>query len=528
VPIKEILSAPLIFNQLKFESKKELIIEWRHYVWYYKLDHDMSNSFNRAVVAVLAAVTLLVGVITNYKTVLYIHDWILGAYIEIAEMIFPSSDTLTMVQYDSYRTYIHTYRDLPPGFIHAGSLLMYRAADDVDLDDLASDAVRYTDYFRASSLASEIRSYNGLRGSDVPKDTALLIPGSAPALLPYVKNSTMPGLITSRGLYFSGTSVGNNTILKNLERYRELGINTIVFDAKDITGIVNYNSRVPEVREYETDEKRSIDNMEKFIRILKMNGFYTVARIAVFHDQLLRKKNPKLAIRSKRNGGVWNPDSKEKWCDPTSRKVQDYNINIAVELAGMGVDEIQFDYIRFPTTENISDADYRFDFGAMNRDEAISHFLKRAYRAISSRNARLSIDIFGVVAWGKPVDINSTGQRIELLARQCDVISPMLYPSHFNDDFDGYERPGDNPYYFIYNGCRKVIELAGKKTIVRPWLQAFRWRVSNYNIKYILTQIKATNDSGAKGYLFWNAANDYDTVLRALEEMNGVKRENGD
>ena len=99
----------------------------------------MSNSFNRTIVAVLAAVTLLVGVITNYKTVLYIHDWILGTYIEIAEMIFPSSDTLTMVQYDSFRTYIHTYRDLPPGFIHAGSLLLYRAAEDTDLDDMASD-----------------------------------------------------------------------------------------------------------------------------------------------------------------------------------------------------------------------------------------------------------------------------------------------------------------------------------------------------------------------------------------------------
>jgi hypothetical protein len=488
----------------------------------------MSNSLKRAIVTALAACTLLVGVITNYKAVLYLHDCILGMYIEVAEMLFPSSNTLTMVNYRNYRPYIRTYRDLPPGFIHAGSILMYRAAADADLEDLASEAVRYTDYLRASRLASEIRDYNGLRGNDIPKGTALVIPGSAPALLPYVKNSRMPGLITARGLYFSATSIGNNTILKNLDRYRELGINTIVFDAKDITGIVNYNSRVPEVREYDTDEKRSVDNMEKFVRILKMNGFYTVARIAAFHDHLLRKKNPKLAIRSKRSGGAWNAESKEKWCDPTNKKVQDYNINIAVELAGIGVDEIQFDYIRFPTTGNLSDADYKYDFGVRSRDEAITQFLKRAYKAISSRNARLSIDIFGVVAWGKPVDINSTGQRIELLAPECDVISPMLYPSHFNDDFDGYERPGDNPYYFIYNGCRKVIGLAGKNAIVRPWLQAFRWRVSHYNIQYILTQIKATNDSGAKGYLFWNAANDYDTVLRALEEMNGVKRENGD
>ncbi len=483
----------------------------------------MSNSFNRVIVAVLAAGTLLVGIITHYKTILYLHDCALGMYIETAEMLFPSSNTLTIVNYRNYREYVRTYRDLPRGFIHAGSLLMYRAGTDVDLDKLASETVRFTDYFRASRLASDIREYNGLKGNDIPKSTALVIPGPAPALLPDVKNHTIPGPITARGLYFSGTSVGNNTILKNLERYRELGINTIVFDVKDVTGVVNYDSRVPEAREFDTHEKRAIDNMGKFIRILKENRFYTVARIAVFQDHLLRKKNPKLAIRSKHSGGVWNADSKEKWCDPTNIKVQDYNINLALELADMGVDEIQFDYIRFPTTGNLSDADYKYDFGVMTRDEAITHFLKRAYRAISSRNARLSIDIFGVVAWGKVIDINSTGQRIELLASNCDVISPMLYPSHFNDDFDGYARPGDNPYYFIYSGCRKVISLAGKKTIVRPWLQAFRWRVSHYNIQYILTQIKATNDSGAKGYLFWNAANDYDTVLRALEDMNGAK-----
>jgi hypothetical protein len=279
---------------------------------------------------------------------------------------------------------------------------------------------------------------------------------------------------------------------------------------------------VPEVQRLNTHEKRSIDNIEKFISTLKEKGFYTVARMAVFHDHLLRKKDPSLAIRS-RSGGLWNPDAKEKWCDPTNKKVQDYNIAMALELADMGVDEIQFDYIRFPTRGNGSEADFKYDFGRMSREQAITHFLKRAHEAIAARKTRLSIDIFGVVAWGKGVDIESTGQRIELLARHCDILSPMLYPSHFNDDFDGYARPGDNPYYFIYSGCQKVLHLAGKKAIVRPWLQAFRWRVSNYNSQYIKTQIKATNESGAKGYLFWNASNDYDTVLRAMEDMNGVK-----
>jgi len=154
----------------------------------------------------------------------------------------------------------------------------------------------------------------------------------------------------------------------------------------------------------------------------------------------------------------------------------------------------------------------------MTREEAVAHFLKRAREAIAVHNARLSIDIFGVVAWGKEIDIARTGQRIDLLARHCDVISPMLYPSHFNDDFDGYARPGDNPYYFIHEGCRKVKALADKRAIIRPWLQAFAWRVSDYGSAYIFTQIRAAKESGANGYLFWNAANDYATVIRALEK----------
>lgn len=483
----------------------------------------MNRNLNYIIVAILGACTLLAGVITHIDTVRYLHDCALGFYIETAETLIPSSPTYTIVNHRDYRTQVRTYRNLPEGFIHSGSVLMYRAGkEDEDLRDIASVAVRYTDYYRASGLASAIREYNGIRSGDIPAGTALFIPGSEPALRHDPRNQSMPDLITARGLYFTGTSIGGNKILGNLDRYKELGINTIVFDAKDIGGDLSYYSRVPEVRRLNTHEKRSIDNIEKFISTLKEKGFYTVARMAVFHDHLLRKKDPSLAIRS-RGGGLWNPEAKEKWCDPTNKKVQDYNIAMALELADMGVDEIQFDYIRFPTRGNGSEAAFKYDFGRMSREEAITHFLKRAHEAIAARKTRLSIDIFGVVAWGKGVDIESTGQRIELLARHCDIISPMLYPSHFNDDFDGYARPGDNPYYFIYSGCQKVLRLAGKKAIVRPWLQAFRWRVSNYNSSYILTQIKATNESGAKGYLFWNASNDYDTVLRAMADMNGVK-----
>ena len=198
--------------------------------------------------------------------------------------------------------------------------------------------------------------------------------------------------------------------------------------------------------------------------------------------------------------------------------MQDYNLQLAIELAEKGVDEIQFDYIRFPTAGDFRDAQFAYSSGVKPNETYIEQYLERAYKEISARNVNFSIDVFGIVAWGHEGDIKKTGQRIELLAKYCDVISPMLYPSHFNDNFDGYAKPGDAPYYFINTGCRKFQEQAGK-TPIRPWLQAFGWRVSNYNQAYISEQIRASNDAAACGYLFWNAGNNYDIVLKALKDI---------
>ncbi|MBN2403308.1 MAG: hypothetical protein JXN64_13050 [Spirochaetes bacterium] len=364
---------------------------------------------------------------------------------------------------------------------------------------------------------------NGLTNDILTQDMFLYIPHSIPAIIRDTKNKKMPELIYTRGLYFTGISAGSENFLNTLSMFRNVGINTIVFDAKDVTGEVNYYSNVPDVQKYNTHEKRPIENIDKVLRVLKQNGFYSIARIAVFRDHLLFNKNTNYAIRSKRTGGAWN-NSREKWCDPTNKYVQDYNIQLALELAGKGVDEIQFDYIRFPTKGDLWDAVYAYHYGKMSKESVITHFLQRAYNEISKKNTRLSVDIFGVVAWEKEIDIERTGQRISALSRYCDVLSPMLYPSHFDDNFDGIANPGDEPYHFISQGTKKTKLLAGD-TLIRPWLQAFGWRItpSRYNEDYIIKQIAACRDSEAFGYLFWNASNSYNIVYKALNSLAAVK-----
>ena len=148
----------------------------------------------------------------------------------------------------------------------------------------------------------------------------------------------------------------------------------------------------------------------------------------------------------------------------------------------------------------------------MKRDDAIPLFLKRVRGELLKRNVNLSIDIFGAVAWADQKDIDRTGQCIAKLAPYADAISPMLYPSHFSDNFAGFARPGDNPYYFISKGV-DLVKKQAPGAVIRPWLQAFAWRISAYNEKYIIDLVKGSDASGGYGYLFWNASSNYDKVL---------------
>lgn len=480
------------------------------------------NRRNRQILTLLLCALMLQWLIViNAPAVALLADGIQGSILVLYRSVFPKS-TFTIIGTVERREHTAVYRNLPPGFIHCGRTLLFQAPRDMRLREIADSALRFTHFFRRYQLERTIKEYNGFRSDSVGKGTVVYIPYSIAPRIPALRRTAKPAIIDSRGLYYTGGAIASEKTLSSLERFLEAGINTVVFDAKDITGIVNYRSHVPAAIEFNTHARRCIDDVDKLIRHLKEKGVYVIGRIAVFHDHALYRAKPEFAIRSKSSGKPWSAGA-ELWCDPTNKHVQDYNIALAIELAEKGVDEIQFDYIRFPTSGNLGDAAFAYHFGAMPKEATITNFLKRAHAELSPRHVNLSVDIFGVVAWGKEVDIRRTGQRIEQMAKHCEVISPMLYPSHFNDDFDGFAKPGDQPYYFINRGCARVRALA-PQTTVRPWLQAFRWRTKSYNDDYILEQVRGAVEAGAKGYLFWNASNSYDPVYAAMRRLADEKR----
>jgi len=149
----------------------------------------------------------------------------------------------------------------------------------------------------------------------------------------------------------------------------------------------------------------------------------------------------------------------------------------------------------------------------------ISDFLERAYGELHPMNVLVSLDVFGVMAWQRNVDLRHTGQDVVKMARHCDVMSPMIYPSHFFG-MDGYAHPGDAPEHFISISMDRFVKVTKETGVVlRPWLQAFHWRTKTYSPQYILAQVGASKQHGGDGFLFWNAANDYSKPFAAMPVM---------
>ena len=251
------------------------------------------------------------------------------------------------------------------------------------------------------------------------------------------------------------------------------------------------------------------------------SGLHAIARIAVFRDECLVKSHNELAVQSRRTGRAWRENGKLVWTDPSQPEVQDYNLALARAVATSGVDEIQFDYVRFPAEGDQKDA--RFAFQASHpdwqRSDVISKFLSRAYGELHPLGVLFSLDVFGVMAWQRTVDLEHTGQDIPTMARFCDVLSPMVYPSHFFG-MEGYAKPGDAPEHFISESMQRYAEITAEtKVVLRPWLQAFAWHTKTYSDAYIRTQVSVAREQGGVGFLFWNARNDYSKVFPAMAEM---------
>ncbi|MCL2180141.1 MAG: hypothetical protein FWB83_03350, partial [Treponema sp.] len=332
-----------------------------------------------------------------------------------------------------------------------------------------------------------------------------------------------------------------------LDTIRRAGLNMIVIDMKDDYGRLRFtpnNSAISSM-----GRVFNPINLDAFLADMKARGIFTVARVVVFKDEVLAgRENGRFAVWDSRNSRPWQgytdtrrrsssiTDSErnnslrrffptddpefeivrsffdENWVDPYSEVVWEYIAQLSIELHERGFDEIQYDYIRFPTDgQNLGDARYRWHDTGMDMESAILSFLRHVRSRVT---APISIDIYGANGWYRTGA--RTGQEVELLTQWVDVICPMYYPSHFEQYFLAQPPAEMRPWRIYYIGTLRTMRISRGQVVIRPWAQAFYLNVSYdrqyYNPDYIRRQIEGTREAGTGGFTYWNNMGRYDDL----------------
>jgi len=373
-----------------------------------------------------------------------------------------------------------------------------------------------THHYSLTDLLTAIRRANHLESNFLRIGQDLQIPMGEKTDFRRVSDRVSAGA-EMRGIYLTGPACGVSSVLTRVDRFIEAGGNAVVFDAKDIDGGVSFFSRHPLASWGAGRSTPVISSLEDMMGRFDKRGLYVVARIALFLDGELGRRQPDLALKDSA-GAVWS-ERGCVWVDPAREEVVQYNLALAGELARAGVDEIQFDYVRFPTNGWVGDRRHELGPALVSRQAVIADFLAAARDTLDDYGVKISADLYGIMAWNQEEDLALTGQHVPTIASLVDIICPMIYPSHFGPGFEGRKRPGDDPGYFIEEGTRRFREMAAGQAEIRPWLQAFPYRVTRFDGDYIGTQITAARAAGGEGWCLWNPACRYDVALEVLPAL---------
>ncbi|MDI3481114.1 MAG: hypothetical protein PWQ97_769 [Tepidanaerobacteraceae bacterium] len=320
-----------------------------------------------------------------------------------------------------------------------------------------------------------------------------------------------------KGIYLTGWKAGIPSEFQKLVKLvDETELNAVVIDIKDNTGRLTYKSSIPMVKNIGANSNR-IGDIDGMLNTLKAHGIYAIGRIVVFEDPVLSKARPDLAVKNK-NGQNWLTRKGQGWVDPYNTAVWDYVVSIAEEAAKKGFNEIQFDYVRFPSDGNLNNVVYPA-YNGNSRVATISAFLSYARKRLQPYGVYVSADIFGLVTTAE--DDMKIGQHLEEVAKTVDYICPMVYPSHYAPGSYGLKNPNAAPYDTVYRSLSDAVDrlkkVDGFKARIRPWLQDFTLGPPPYGESQVKAQIKASYDAGVSEWLLWNPANTYTSA--ALDHM---------
>jgi len=317
-----------------------------------------------------------------------------------------------------------------------------------------------------------------------------------------------------RGFYWTGYTAGSARVASLMAYASSSHLNSVVIDAKMDDGTLSFVPRDPQLSGV-APKHPIVQDLDNLLERLRGQGLYRIARISIMRDGLFGKLHPSVVLRNA-DGSAWYDKTGSPWLDPAAPEVSEYAIRLAREVYARGFDEVQFDYVRFPSDGRLSAIHYPVYDGKTSKSTVMRGFFQRVGGSLQASQIPVSFDLFGLTFWA--TDDLGIGQRLSDVYGYADQISPMVYPSHFNRGFQGFTNPAQYPYEVVKRSLDKGSEIlkaedpqtdvshAAKK--FRPWIQDFDLGAV-YDATKVRAQIKAARDAGASGWLIWNARNVY-------------------
>lgn len=328
--------------------------------------------------------------------------------------------------------------------------------------------------------------------------------------------------------------------LKKLIRTTEL--NAVVIDIKDYTGVVSFplfHQGFEDQISASAQKGCVVSDMREFVRQLHDAGIYVIGRISVFQDPSYAKLFPELAVKNKNDGKIWTDYKGLSFIDAGAKPYWNYIVELSEKAYELGFDEINYDYVRYPSDGNMQNALYTWSIStstnglSQTKSAMLENFFQYLHDNLENTGAKLSVDLFGMTTTVEH-DMN-IGQVLELALPYFDYVSPMVYPSHYPSTWNGFTNPAEHPYevvkialtrglereraWNISNGFFSIDSNGATTTPVsklRPWLQDFNLGAT-YGPDKIRAQIQATYDAGLTSWMLWNAGNKYTAAALLLE-----------
>jgi hypothetical protein len=308
-----------------------------------------------------------------------------------------------------------------------------------------------------------------------------------------------------RGIHLTCWGAGSPKLRKELiKKINNSVINTVVIALKETDGKV-YIPGVEKAHKFGSYQA-AITDPAAMLKDFKDAGIYTVARIVVFKDKVVPKVRKDMAVRTP-SGDLWRSRNGATWVDPYHKEVWDYNLDLAELAAKLGFDEIQFDYIRYPSEGNTSLCRYSKPHNRQTSTRNLKDFLDYSRKRLAPYKVKISADVFGLTTSVK--DDMGIGQDIAILTAGADYVYPMMYPSHYNPGEYNLKNPNASPFKVINRGLKDAMgKLGNDFARIRPYLQDFSlgW---HYGPSEVRAQIMATRLNQLESWVLWNAANKY-------------------